>query len=103
MIYSGFTYETKTNSSYYDDIWHINYHIFQSRTSNSGISESRSLLFSKSEPGNFDSVYNKLMGEIYKELSDVKFDLFEISDKKFLTLKERLEDGETKDNQIAEN
>jgi len=43
------------------------------------------------------------MSEVTKSLSQYGFDLFEIPASDFLTLKERLENGKTENNQITKN
>lgn len=103
MIYSGVMYETKFDANFVDGNWEIIYTLIQDRKNQKGIKEERSLSFKNISSRPYSSAHRDIMSEVTKSLSQYGFDLFEIPDSDFLTLKERLENGKTKDNQITQN
>ena len=103
MIYSNVYFDTKVDANFVDKKWHITYNLTQGRVNQTGIKNERSLTFKIESGLSYDSAYRDIMVTAMKELSQYNFDLFKIPDSAFITLKERIEDGTTKDNKITKN
>lgn len=103
MIYSNIVYSTNLDSAYYDGLWHMFYTITQSRKNLSGIKEEREVTFGKESNTSYESLEKEVIQEAFKELSQVGFDLFKLPSKDYISLKARLEDGKTKNNQITKD
>jgi hypothetical protein len=103
MIYNGIMYETKFDANFVNRNWEISYTLIQSRKNQKGINEERELMFKIISSHSYSTAHRDIMSEVTKSLSQYGFDLFEIPASDFLTLKERLENGKTENNQITKN
>jgi hypothetical protein len=103
MIYSNITYETTFDANFIDKKWLMKYWLVQGRKNLKGIKEERTLTFSLESNKSYDGAYKELMEKAVLELSKYNFDFFTMPDNEFITLKERLEDGKNKNNQITKD
>jgi hypothetical protein len=103
MIYSNIVYETNFDANFLDGNWNMFYTLVQSRKNLKGIKEQRELTFKKISNKNYESAYKEFMTEVWADLSTYYMDLFNMPDSAYIYLKERLENGKTKDNQITKD
>jgi hypothetical protein len=103
MIYSNVYFDTKVDGNFFDKKWNITYTIVQGRVNLTGIKDERSLVFKIISNQSYDLAYRDLMLEAVNELAQYNFDLFNIPVDEFVKMKERLEDGKVKNNQITQD
>jgi len=101
MIYSNVYYETKVDGTFIDNKWNITYTLIQGRINLTGIKEERAVTFTNISDASYDVAYRDLMIKAVDELAQYDFSLFSIPTDKFVEIKERLENGKVKNNQIA--
>jgi hypothetical protein len=103
MIYGNVSYYTEFDANYLDKKWNMVYNIRQGRKNLKGIKEERTISFKLESNKSYDGAYKELMEKAVLELSKYNFDFFTMPDNDFIALKERLEDGKIKNNQITKD